>query len=85
MSVKSQYRKMAEHKTLEYSIDVMSELLSFHGLSRRLDIAPLTLRKRIEAGEIQPVANTAGRLLFDGTKIEQYRLLFHRKPVKVSA
>ena len=54
----------------------MSELLSLHGLSRRLDVAPLTLRKRIAAGQIAPVSQTAGRPLFDASKLEQYRMLF---------
>jgi len=63
----------------------MSELLSLHGLSRRLDVAPLTLRRRIRNGEIVPVSHTAGRPLFDADKLETYRLLFngqlnHRRP-----
>ena len=57
----------------------MSELLSLHGLSRRLDVAPLTLRKRIVAGQIAPVSQTAGRPLFDASKVDQYRALFHRE------
>jgi hypothetical protein len=56
----------------------MSELLSLHGLSRRLDVAPLTLRKRVEAGHISPVSVTAGRPLFDASKLDEYRALFTR-------
>jgi hypothetical protein len=64
----------------------MSTLLSLNALARKLDKASPTVQRRVNAGQILPVANTSGgRLLFDGSKVDEYKNLFARKPAEVTA
>jgi hypothetical protein len=59
----------------------MNTLLSLNSLARKVDKAVPTVRRRIANGEIKPVASTfGGRPLFDAGRIEEYKLVFNRKP-----
>jgi hypothetical protein len=52
----------------------MDNLITLTRLSRRLDISPAVIQRRIAANLIHPVAHTdQGHPLFDASLLEEYR------------